>query len=197
MSNAVNYHGPGNREDAHNLDTAAHAALIAGFASVADISGPEIIVPPGSSLAASASAAWGSANLAIFNRFHVPYRKAYRWSQFRIGVQSGNIQTGVVSLARTGTTVNATRVMDSGIIASPAAGGARIDLGATTLAPGDYALFLWADNTTFAVHQGIDNAVINSRFQFSASPAGGVPATVLTIGVSNRWIAGLTLESDS
>lgn len=162
------------------------------------LTAPEFIMPPGSFIAIASSTVWYGANAATFLRFNVPVAKAYRWAHFRVGTQSGNIQCGVVSLARSGTTITGTRVMDSGVIACPAAGGARVDMGATTLTPGDYALFLWCDNTTAAFHHSSDNSVINSRILMSATGlAGGVPVGPTTLSATSRWVTGLQIESDS
>lgn len=189
-------HGRGIPLDAHLLDTAAHAA--AGLQAAADLAGPEIITPPGALFAATAVSAWYAANFATFMRFTVPKRKAYRWAVFNIGTASGNIQCGVSSLARSGTVINSTRVMSSGVIACPTAGDARVDLTATTLAPGDYALFLWADNTAVTVMHGLATGLASSRLLFAQNVgAGGVGAGVLTLAPSTRWVSGMSLESDS
>lgn len=187
------YNEPGSPLDRHRRESAPHAGLV----NSTDVGGPEIIVPPASVIAASAAAAWPVANFTMFHRFHVAQRKTYRYVNFRVGTVSGNVQVGVVRLTRSGTTVNATRVMSSGVIPCPGPNAARVDCGATELAPGDYALFLFCDNTTATFHHGIDNAVINSRFLFSQTISGGVPATVVTVGDSNRWVSGLTLETAS
>lgn len=193
------YHAPGDRMDSHNLDAAAHGGAFAVKSGLApDVAGRDLIVPEGGLLAASAQAAWYTANAATWLRFHVPYRKAYRWVNLRVGTQSGNIQVGVSSLARTGTTVNSTKVMDSGVIACPAAGDQRIDCGTVTLNPGDYGLFLWCDNVTAQFLHSLATGLAASRMLFSQTGlASGVPSSVTTIGPTTRWVSGLTLESDS
>lgn len=92
---------------------------------------------------------WPSANLASFSRCVIPAARTYRYFLFRTGTQVGNIQVGVVRLSGAGLT-DYERVMSSGVIAAPAAGDHRLDLGATLLQSGDYALFVWADNTSIS-----------------------------------------------
>jgi hypothetical protein len=116
---------------------------------------------------------------------------------FYVGVSSGNIQIGVVSLAPSGSggTINATRIIDSGIVACPAALEVRYDLGATVLPPGDYALFFWADNTTVTVPHGLATGATGSRAAFGNNPgAGGVQASPI-LSQTGRWLSGFTLEA--
>lgn len=188
-------HGPGDRLDQHNLDPAAHGGA---FMTAGSVAGPRLIIPPASVIAASAAGAWPTTNLAIFNRFHVPVAQSYRYVNLYVGVQSGNIQVGIASLALdTDSTINATRVAHSGVIACPASGPQRIDLGETTLPPGDYALFLHCDNTTAQFLHGIATGWHATRTSFSQTVSGGIGSGVVTLSASTRWVAGLTLEASS
>lgn len=108
-----------------------------------------IIAPPASLMSpGAASAAWSAANRAVFSRFSLTAPATLRYFRFTVGVQSGNIQVGVVKY-RPGNPTTSDRVMTSGVIACPAAGTQVIDLGAYAAGPGDYAAFIWSDNTTF------------------------------------------------
>lgn len=192
---ALQYHGPGDRIDQHNLDPNAHAGL---FMAAGTVTGPRLIVPPASVIAASAAAVWPTANLAIFNRFSTSVSRSYRYVNLQVGVSSGNIQVGIVSFSPdTATTVNAVKVVDSGIIACPTAGAQRIDLGEVLLPAGDYGLFLWCDNTTAQFMHGIGTGWNASRTTFNATLGTGVGTSVITMGISTRWVAGLTLEASS
>lgn len=187
------YHAPGDRLDAHNLDPDAHGGV---FLKTSDIAGPTIITPPGAVIAASGAAAWYTANAATFMRFHVPAARTYRYVNLHVGTQSGNIQAGVSALTPDGaSSINATRVAHSGVIACPAAGAQRIDIGATTLTPGDYALFLWCDNTTAQFLHSLASGLQASRLLFTGTVPGGIPSGVLTLGATARWVTGLTLEA--
>lgn len=109
---------------------------------------PDLLVPPTTVLAAPGAAAWPQANRAIFARVSVPVAKVYRYLLWQVDTASGNVQVGVVRLSGADR-LTTERVMNSGVIACPTAGAVRSDLGATELTPGEYALFLWADNITF------------------------------------------------
>jgi hypothetical protein len=106
-------------------------------------------------------------------------------------VQSGNVQVGVVALSGANATTY-TRVMDSGVIACPAAGDIRTDLGATRLGVGDYAMYLQADNVTFQARYASSSGLTALRV------AGQVAGTIGTSG-SLTWATGfvnLSLEGD-
>jgi hypothetical protein len=103
-----------------------------------------LILPPGLVVNAAA-AAWPAANRALFGRVDIDVAAPIRYLNWSVGVQSGNIQVGIVALAGT----SYTRFAHSGVIACPAVGDVRTDLGAQTLPAGPYAAFIWADNTTF------------------------------------------------
>lgn len=159
---------------------------------------PGVIIPPASAVAA-AVATWPVANTMICNRFTVQAPTAVRYMNYRIGVSSGNIQFGIVSLAPNGNAAQQTAVLvaSSGVIACPT-GNADYhgDLGATVyLAPGDYGAFFWADNTTMSTPNAAVAGFTAARSSFSsASLASGVTGTN-TASVTTRWVSGLTLES--
>lgn len=97
----------------------------------------------------ASNAVWPAANRALFMRLPVlTVATTFRYINWIVGTASGNVQVGVVSLSGANRT-SFTRVMNSGVIACPTAGNIRTDLGATSLPAGEYAAFLWADNTTF------------------------------------------------
>lgn len=141
-----------------------------------------------------APAAWPAANMAVFQRVWIP-AGTYRYLRFKIGVQNGNIQVGVVKLSGA-QHQDYTRVMSSGIIACPAAGNIRQDLGATALTEGDYAIFAWADGTTVTMP-----TVTASAFSAAAL---GAEVTSLATGVlatgsftwGQRLLPLFTLERD-
>ena len=110
------------------------------------VAGPTVVASPLVALTATA-AAWPAANRAVFNRFALVVPTVLRYINWEVGTSSGNVQLGVVRLSGAGRT-SYSRVMNTGVIACPGSGAQRTDLGATTLAAGDYAAFLWADNTT-------------------------------------------------
>lgn len=87
---------------------------------------------------------------AMFTRFCLATGGTYRYINWVCGVQSGNIQVGVVQLSGTGR-LTYTLIKGSGVISCPAAAAIRTDLGAFYLQAGDYAMFFWADNTTVTV----------------------------------------------
>lgn len=191
------FHGPGDLLDRHNLDPAAHGGA---FMTVGSVQGPRFIVPPASVIAASSTSAWSAANFALFNRFHVPVAKSYRYVNLYAGTASGNIQVGVSSLAlNNATTVYSTRVAHSGLIVAPTGGApAQIDLGEFTLTPGDYGLFLFCDNVTATFPQGIATGWHATRTTFGATvTSAGVGSGILQLSASTRWLSGFTLEASS
>lgn len=159
---------------------------------------PWVITPPAALFAASAASAWYLANAATFMRFSIGRPRTFRYVNFYVGVQSGNIQVGV-SLLRPGSApsnMDSTRVAHSGVIACPSPGVARIDLGFFTLTPGDYALFLWCDNTTAQFMHGLATGLTATRLQFASTGlSGGVVSGLTTIPTTTRWVSGLTLEA--
>jgi hypothetical protein len=148
------------------------------------------LVPP-MILQANTAAVWPAANRAILMRFSLPTPGVYRYLNWVCAVQSGNVQVGVVSLSGANATTYS-RVMNSGVIACPAVGDIRTDLGATTLPAGDYAMFLQADNTTFQSRYASSSGLTALRV------AGLVAGTIGTSGTVT-WSTGfvnLALEGD-
>lgn len=143
-----------------------------------------------------AVATWPVANWAYGSRITVPVSKIYRYGLFYVGVSSGNVQFSVCALSGA-SAATFTRVMTSGVIACPTTGAVRLDLGATLLPAGEYALALWADNTTFTTHRA-NNTVGNTFRQTGRvnAGAGGLPAS----GAFSAWdqsvVLGLGLEAD-
>ena len=137
-------------------------------------------------------AAWPVANTAIFMRLPVlTVATTFRYINWIVGTASGNVQLGVVSLSGANRT-SYTRVMSSGVIACPTAGDIRTDLGATTLAAGGYAMFVWADNTTFQTRNGTGGAV---RYGGIASSLASGVGTSGTLTWSNT-VVNMSLEGD-
>jgi hypothetical protein len=159
-----------------------------------------IITPPGSMFAIairpSITDAWsaGLQNIAIFNRFHLSVAGRFRYLRYRVGVQSGNVQVGVIRHSGVNGLTFA-RVMDSTVLACPAVGDIRQDLGATDLEAGDYSLFLWASSATFATVWTASNWMVTTRQSAYFSHASGVPASGTLAAFTTQAVA-LALEAD-
>lgn len=158
------------------------------------IMAPAVIIPPTSVLAPGTEATWPLANKAWFTRFTLPVARTYRYFGYRVQNASGNIQVGVVKLDG----LNYTRVMHSGVIPATDGTVTRIDLGATELPAGDYALFFWADNTALTIKLGSDYKLASLQAARELDIAGGVPSSGVFTGGwgSGRYITGLTLAVD-
>lgn len=132
-------------------------------------------------------ATWPAVNRALFMRFYLPIVTPLRYANWVVSTQSGNVQVGVVSLSGTDRTTY-TRVMNSGVIACPAAGNIRTDLGLTLLQSGDYAMFLWADNTTFQTRNGTGAALryggLHSSLASGVGTSGTLSWDVITVNMS-------------
>jgi hypothetical protein len=155
--------------------------------------GPDVLVPPASVMQAPGSSVWFGANGTLGNRFHVPSRKAYRYINWYCTTQSGNVQLSIVKL--NDASLNYTRVMNSGIIACPAAGAVVTDLGSTVLQPGDYALCFWADN--IVVSLGHANPGVGNAGKMSVtfgSLVGAIPASG-TASYTNRILLNFSLSA--
>jgi hypothetical protein len=143
---------------------------------------------------AASAAAWPAANRAVFMRLTVPTTATIRYLNWIVGTASGNVQVGVVALSGTNRT-SYTSVVTSGVIACPAAGDIRTDLGAVTLPAGDYAGFIWSDNATFQTRYGTASGLKAMRFAgIASSLASGVPASGTL-----QWdtaLVNLSLEGD-
>jgi len=139
----------------------------------------------------ASAAVWPAVNRALFMRFNLPVPTTMRYLNWVCSVQSGNVQVGVVSLSGANRT-SYSRVMSSGVIACPAAANIRTDLGATALAAGSYAMFLWADNTTFQTRNTTGGAYRYGGIHSSLS--GGV-----TTSGTLTWdtvVVNMSLEGD-
>jgi hypothetical protein len=136
---------------------------------------PAVITPHMAS--PNSATAWPAANRAMFARFTVTVPGAYRYLLWRCDASAGNVQVGVVQLSGTDHTTY-TRIAHTGVIACPALGHIRSDLAAFTLGIGDYAAFVWADNTTMQTRHGSNAGVQSMRVSAIASSlSGGVPAS--------------------
>jgi hypothetical protein len=141
------------------------------------------------------AAVWPAVNTANFVRFSLTAPGIYRYYNWSVGVQSGNVQVGVVTLSGANR-LSYARVMDSGVIACPAAATIRTDLGATLLAAGDYAMYLWADNTTFQTRQSSSSSLPIMRVGAAVpSLASGVPASG-SLGSWGSAFMNVALEGD-
>jgi hypothetical protein len=140
------------------------------------------------------AAAWPAVNRAVFVRFALTVGGTYRYLDWVCGVQSGNVQVGVVRLAGTDH-ADYTRVMNSGVIACPAAGNIRTDLGATSLAAGDYAMFMWADNVTFQARYGSNSGLTGLRTNATQSSLASGVTSSGTFAYSTELVC-MTLEGD-
>lgn len=137
---------------------------------------PKLIIPFVGMLNPNAGA-WSAANRAVFDRFTLITSTTLRYVNWIVSTQSGNVQVGIVKLAGVGHG-DYTVVMDSGVIPCPAAGNICTDLGAKTLPPGDYAVFLWADNATFQTRAAGASGLAALRVSGSLDGLGtGVQAT--------------------
>lgn len=158
-----------------------------------------LIVPPASTISV-APAVWFAANWAIFNRFHVDRLTAVRYVRFHVAVQSGNIEVGIGKLAGVDRDYYYP-IADSGEVACPAAGAARIDLGLVKLPAGDYAVYLKASDTIFQTTFGQSQSWVRDA-RLTGVVNGGLGAAMPKIGVAfsavngHRWVAGLVLEGD-
>jgi len=162
---------------------------------------PQLLVPPASMTnLGSASAVWFTAFAAIFNRFPVLVPGMYRYVNVRLGsVASGNLQVGVVKLSYTAGNASPSfkRVMNSGLFAYPTTNiDDRVDCGATLLTPGEYAAFLYCDNTTATLYHSAIAGVTAAHTSFAATfDAAGVPASGVTNLINTtRSATGLTVE---
>lgn len=163
-------------------------------ASTANLVRSQIVMPPTNGLSIAADTTWPAANAAILSRFTLHEPTPLRYFLWRIGTASGNVQMGVVRLNSIGNAY--TRVMNSGVIACPAAAAIRYDLGSTTLPPGEYAMFFWADNTTVAVPHTSHNVATAMRTSAVITDAAGLPASgSVSWGASGRYLAGACMEA--
>lgn len=155
---------------------------------------PRTITTPGGLMVGMATAVvWSAANRALFHRFNVSDQGTYRYVNVRVEAGSGNIQACIVRLNNDGTY---TRVADSGIIPCTTGMSASIDVGATALAPGDYAAVVWLDNNVATLRVGSDEMLRATRQLAEVSSlVGGVPASgAIPTWNGSRGIGGLTVS---
>lgn len=155
-----------------------------------------IVQSPLATLATLSATAWPTANLAVFQRIALPDSRAYRYVTLRLDTSSGNYQLAVVRLSGSGLT-SYDRVMNTGVVAAPTAGDLRVDLGASLLTAGDYAIAVWSDNTTLQTRYATNSGV--SSMKLSAETSGlssGIPSSGTVAWNSTRIIGGLGLEAD-
>lgn len=163
------------------------------FVDKPTLSKPPALVLPYAAHLTPTALAWGAVDRAVFDRFQLAEPTTLRYLNWKADVASGNVQVGVVRLSGVGH-ADFTKVMDSGVIACPAAADLRTDLGATLLLPGDYALFVWADNTTVQTRWTAAAALAPLRTVGVLTASGGVPATG-TFAWSNNYVCA-SLEGD-
>ena len=154
---------------------------------------PSVLIPPMYDVAV-AGGAWPAANRAIFNRFQLAVPTPIRYVDWIVTAASGNVQLGVVSLVGADRT-SYNRLVHTGVIACPAAGNIRTDLGLTMLPAGDLAMFMWADNTTFQTRYSSASGHLALRHMASHS---GLASGVAATGIFT-WDSGfvnMALEGD-
>lgn len=140
---------------------------------------------------------WFQANRFIASRFTVRVPGYYRYTRFKIGVASGNIETAVLKISGTGTAPTYTRAMTSGQIACPSAGNVRQDLGRTLLLPGDYALAFWADNATVTIPNSFDSGGITGAAGLCYDGGSATPiAASGSLAYTSRPMFSYVLEAD-
>lgn len=155
-----------------------------------------IIVPPASSIAPTAPATWFAVDRTLASRFSLARSTVARYACFNIGVSAGSIQVSVVRLTSGGATPSYDVVMDSDLIAAPTAGDQRLDLGATLLTPGDYALCFYSSGTTLTV-PNVNGAASGSAARWALAKSNTTTAGgTFALGYTSRYMPGFTLECD-
>lgn len=156
---------------------------------------PRLVTPPLSVLTATSAAAWTAANTAAFSRFTLSQPTSLRYANVRVDTSSGNWQVAVVRLSGAGMG-DYTRVMDTGVVAMPTAGDKRVDLGASVLPAGEYAIALWCDNTTAQLRHGTNSSVPITRLSAEVGGlAGGIPASGTLAWTASRILGSLSIEA--
>jgi hypothetical protein len=152
---------------------------------------PLFLNPPVSMLSIPSAVAWAAANRAQFHRFHLTDGGVFRYANVRVESGSGNIQVAVVRMDG----LNYTRVMDSGVIACTTGMPGAIDMGATHLPAGEYALVVWLDNTTATLRVANDEMVRVTRGAAEVSSlSSGVPSSgSISAWNSTRAVQGCAL----
>jgi len=152
---------------------------------------PSLVIPPASQ--GLSVSAYPAANRGHFSRFSLTVGGDFRYILWEVGVSSGNVQVGIVKLSGTGLTTF-TKVADSGVIACPASGAVRTDLGVQTLTAGDYALFIWSDNTTMTTRY---SGSVPAAYRWTGSIGTQVGGLVTTGSLAwGNAAAGIALEGN-
>lgn len=156
---------------------------------------PSLIVPPVCLLGAAASATlWPTTNGALFQKFELNGYAIMRYFLLKLDQTGGHMQCGVVKYTKG---LNWVKVMDSGDMVTPAAGDLRIDLGATELEPGQYAMYLWFNNNNQAMVRLANIGWLGGQHLVegltiaSMQISGGANS-----GYSNNYVQGMALEAD-
>lgn len=158
------------------------------------VSAPSIASSPLATLATVSATVWPTANLAVFQRFSLPKGNTYRYINVRLDVSAGNWQLAVVRLSGAGFTAY-DRVMNTGVVAAPVAGDKQVDLGATYLEAGDYAIAMWASDITLQTRYATNSGVSSTKLSAETSGlVAGIPTSGTVAWNSARFIGGLTLE---
>lgn len=184
---AAPYSNPGDPIERHNADTLAHLSSEA----------PPVQIIPMMTVLPTAATAWYLANAFIANRFQVQQTGTWRFINIWPGTASGNIQVGIATHAQaSNTTANLTPLVSTGIIACPTGGAlTRLDLGNFTLTPGDYALWLWCDNTTATFNHNLVAGYIGFRASITGTPGASGLTTVFTGSYGTRYLGAMSIES--
>jgi hypothetical protein len=154
------------------------------------------IQPPMGSTASVTLAAWFNASSALFLRFDVEVGGIYRYVDIETGVASGNWALAVVALSGSGLTSYQT-VMGTGVQPVPATGQQHVDLGASYLPPGPYALVLWCDNITATLPQLTSSRNTAAKMTTTVSAlAAGIPANGGGLAWGSVHTFGATLAAD-
>lgn len=121
----------------------------------------------------AAQAAWPAVNTGLATRLVVERPTEVRYFCFVVGVQNGNIEVGILrGVGDNG--LNVFPVKTSTVIACPAVGFQKIDLGIMTLLPGTYWLWMWSSGTTFqAPHTQASFPTYLSGIIAGLAPVGG------------------------
>ncbi|AXH50203.1 hydrolase [Microbacterium phage Musetta] len=155
---------------------------------------PNFLVPP-ACLYAGGTLAWPLGNRAQFHRFYVEAGAVYQFTSLRAeGGTGANVQAAIVQMNG----LSWTRVTNAGAAVVNGAGHISIDMGPRYLEPGEYALVLWSDSTTFQVRAADGDWLRSTRIVGEQTLTGGIPASGTLAGWSTaRAIQGLTITTSN
>lgn len=157
------------------------------------------VIPPAAVMATAVEAVWYTANRTTIMRFSLGRRGKFGGVRLDCGTASGNIETCVYSVTRTGTNTHSlTKLATSGVIACPTPSSSSIYVPFTadvTIEPGQYGLALWCDNTTATFAHTLQNVITRAGWSIAdaGASASGAPATLTGAGLAGRGFAA-TLE---